>query len=107
MGSWTISVASVNLGTNELLILLDFKVDLEALTHTRIFPHQIVFFFFLIFEGKGVIDESMACPSWCSLQAVAIGAAGGSWKCNAPSPRLRPGLRVRSLGCSTLLKLSG
>lgn len=46
MGSWTISVASVNLGTKELLILLDFKVDLEALTHTRIFLHQIVFFFF-------------------------------------------------------------
>lgn len=47
MGSWTISVASVNLGTN---ILLDFKVDLEALTHTRIFLYQISFFFFL--KGK-------------------------------------------------------
>lgn len=95
MGSWTISVASVNLGTN---ILLDFKVDLEALTHTRIFLYQISFFFFF-FEGKGVIDESMACPSWCSLQAVALGAAGGSWKCNAPSPRLTQGLRVRRLSC--------
>ena len=50
---------------------------------------------------KRVIDESMACPSWCSLQAVALGAAGGTWKCNAPSPRLRPGLRVRNLSCST------
>ena len=47
MGSWTISVASVNLGTSELLIFLNFKVDLEALIRTRIFLHQInVLFFF-------------------------------------------------------------
>ena len=38
-------MASMNLGTSELLILLNFKVDLEALIQTRIFLHQISFFF--------------------------------------------------------------